>query len=538
MELICEIFRVCEKQLDSTLELLAGQLEVLTNLVETPADSIKKQQSICIVLRVMMYSFAYYWMGKSNTDGESLPMLSLPLYSSNLIGPLGSENAKSPTSARSQNLPALPTLSASSKVFGATKKLAELPPLASLKADAVIQAIQVHLADIDASIESLPYSWNTDAIQHSLFRERHIYFYRTAFANKTLKSVAFLVFEHINDHKPTLNKMIETAAARNLFFMSTSNWQTVFNYIQTHLVGWMKVEKTKVAQNSIQNQAVFYSYLEGCNINQERLVDILEDAQKLISMDLTDQAQGEMALVLANVIRSWILDYPDQFHGLWKTKLNILSSMDKLLDYFNECLESKKKKTIFIPLISGLFLISPADTMEITLAAGGSSKKKKHPYTTIYELLRRPGKGKFGFDVSFYCHIDLLRATLATVDNNAITWVNTFFSDLLDASLKEVKEKIFDVTKPVLSSKDEETFITERNIQMYICYLLEFDQTARAMLVRVLDNTYPASFKSLVINGMLNVWLRVGQISVKLRDSKFDRLAFVSMRTLFSVSLH
>ena len=186
-----------------------------------------------------------------------------------------------------------------------------------------------------------------------------------------------------------------------------------------------------------------------------------------------------------------LMEISEVINGFEKVLHTKIDHIDKLYDYFNDLMESKKKKTIYIPLLSGLFLISPADTQEITLAAGGSSKKKKHPFTTIYELLRKPGKGKFGFDVSFYCHIDLMRAALATVDNNnAISWVQTFFADLLDASVKDVKDKILDVSKPVLQSKDEETFINERSVQAYICNVLEFDPNIRGILVKFFENNY------------------------------------------------
>ena len=527
VESITDVFKMTEKQLDNTLDILAGQLDGIRN-IQDANENIKKDQSILIVLRVMMYASAYYWMQKSNENGESLPMLSLPLYSSNLIGPLGTENAKSPTSGkRFSVLPALPSSSVNTKIYGKTKKLAELDPIPSLKADSVIQAITPHLPIIDASGDILPYLWNTDSIQASGYRDRHRYFFRTAFANKSLKSTAYAVFEHINEHKPTLSNMIENASSRLLFFVSTSNWQTVFNYIQTHLLGWLKSEKGKT-------QAVLYSYLEACNISQERLVDVLDDALKLTTMDLTDQGQAELAMVLANLIRNFIIDYPAQFHALWKSKLNIVNTIDKLCEYFYDCFESKKKKTVFVPVLSSLFFISPVEALEIAQSTSVISKKKKIPFSIVYELLRKPTKGKLGFDVAFYCHIDLLRATLATYDGTVASWVHTFFADLLENSLKEIREKIIDPSKPI-SMKEEDSFITERNVQSYITYLLEFDSAANAQLTKLVEGTYPAAFKSMVITGMLNVWLRLGEINTNTRDTKIDRVALVNMRSIFSV---
>jgi hypothetical protein len=260
---------------------------------------------------------------------------------------------------------------------------------------------------------------------------------------------------------------------------------------------------------------------------------------KVANLAMSENAKGLIAVLLRNVIRNWIQDYEVEFAGLWVNPANLVENVELLVTLMSENSDSHRKKAIYWPALTAIFLISAGDAFEFIQYY--STKKKKSIFSNLFEGIRKAYKSKSSVDVSFFCYNDILRAATAVQTANINTSDNmgvAIFCTLLDNLDMDFKERYFDLAKPTIPTKDVDSYFNDDVMCDFVSTKVEYDDNAKEMIHLIL-NEGPMQYKNYVVFALKNIHINFSfaDEGSKALLSTFDTNLNIDLRLLFLVYL-
>ncbi|KAJ3097067.1 Ras GTPase activating protein ira2 [Phlyctochytrium planicorne] len=375
------------------------------------------------------------------------------------------------------------------------------PPLDETLAKYILAAISRFFHTSAASI-------NADTISHSLSTEF------TAFNTLGLSTpnsniaAYFLGTDYTKGlFSPASNATflveLQRAAGRILFFLTSSNWFTVFGKIKQKLqILSVKGSKEMDEAGLGSTELTELRFLEWSNLNRGRLGMVLTEVT-LALKSFSKQAQFLLAIVLRRSIWNWVETHPLEFTLLYQSQKRIEGAPDVLFDAFNAlCETSSRRKALFWPTQMMLMMLCP-DILS-TLAGGKSVSVPTNVVQKKQSWLDGVRKGLRGSklsEVSSLCYVDLCKASthLSKPDG-------AFLRVMVAHVESDLKDRLFSpITSMAPLPDDLEMDLKMTTDALTSLFRLNPWNTLRTLVAGILDVNAPMVFKVVLVRSCYDV---------------------------------
>jgi hypothetical protein len=209
---------------------------------------------------------------------------------------------------------------------GILENLLDPPPLNSRKVMRLM-AVMMPLLAIDATtidMDNFPISWHSPKNL-----ERTAFFFKSCFVNHTRNSVAHSLLA-TSDDLMELNIECQKSCHQIFFFLSSSNWSSVFTCFRGAFPKWhQSYGNTGYYPLENQDEKLIQSYdfgiiagLEYCHLNAERMIQIIDDISDNVNK-MSDTPRSIIAVILRTMISNFIQDFHDDYIKLFVQNINL-----------------------------------------------------------------------------------------------------------------------------------------------------------------------------------------------------------------------
>ncbi|ORX62830.1 hypothetical protein DM01DRAFT_1403269 [Hesseltinella vesiculosa] len=229
---------------------------------------------------------------------------------------------------------------------------------------------------------------------------------------------------------------IYKAASRVIFYLSASNWHTLFIKIKTRIL------YLTTTMDEAPNFADL-RLLECCALNSKRLGAVLiEFCTAFIHLKKSSQMMA--AVVLRRAIWGWIETYPLEFVRLCQNQKRLEGGPEVLFDICNSLADTPRKRSILWPLQTMLLVLCPDLLLAATVSESRGINTKK---TAFLSTLRKSLKGGRNAELAAMCFVDLCKAaTFLPLKDPSIA-----LRHIVPDIEAELKQKLFDPHQPLIS---------------------------------------------------------------------------------------
>ncbi|KAI8895834.1 hypothetical protein BC833DRAFT_599920 [Globomyces pollinis-pini] len=326
--------------------------------------------------------------------------------------------------------------------------------------------------------DNFPYSWYKDNPNNqTISLDRATYFYKHAFTNETLDDIVDTILTSNENDNSESTKYVNYI----IFFLSTSNWNTVYKYLQATLNGahtFVLDDVMNAAGGGHKGEFTIAKALESCNLNESRLVACIQEFMKYYEK-VDSHIRLLMSVIMRSCISHWIIDYPEEYLKLLNEKRNLIDKPERITDIIFDAGDSSKKRASYWPFLTTVYLVSFGDTNN------NGKNSKKSIFSTLFDSLRKSLKSKTD-DVAVFCFTEVFRA-FSVVKNVESSPVKTIIRSIEDDFYK----KLFDGTKSVPTTEPD-NILDERVVMDALCSIFRIHLSATTEFTDIIDLIVPS----------------------------------------------
>jgi hypothetical protein len=444
-------------------------------------ESVRSVQSQLLVLRLQVYAVAYHWRFPTVEDRvEKSPPFSLY------------------TNYEQEE----------SHVYrGDLDRLSTISPLHDVNAlsllNSIARFIRYQLSDTDW--EHFPFNFNKTTSYPTSPIHRHQHFYRSCFTGQTNYSIAIQILT-MPENLIDLERECKFTAFQFIYYLSESNWTILLRQFGNCLSDWQFYQE-KINSNSelnVDSPASSFDLgrfisIQHAKLNKQRLQSVMDEILNYL-VGLQEISKCVVSVVLRNILHGWIQDYPEEYQELHEAGCNLFENQEPLYEWLGDNIEgSTKKKAIHWPTLTMLFIVSCSDaTAFVKKSVSILSKRSKSPIPVLFDGIKKSLKSK-SFEIGVYCCGELLHAATAVKLAN-----DGYLRAIFFTFEQEIKDKLFDLTKPLNVVKDDEGYVTETFIIEYCCNNTKLlNQNTETAFLHLLEPNVPLVFKKYVVASIL-----------------------------------
>jgi neurofibromin 1 len=422
---------------------------------------------------------------------------------------------------------------------GPLNNLHALKPLHDVRVLRILHSIsyftRYQLADTDW--EHFPFNWNKSTGYPTSVLDQHQHFFKTVFAYQSNYTIANQILT-FSENLSELEADCKRAAFQIVFFLSETNWPVLMKQFQNCIIDWQQHQDKSNSNSDLNLDSPGGTFdlrhligLQHAQMNRTKLKSVLLCIGDSLS-GLQELSKGILAVLLRNLLLNWIQNFPYEYREYHVNSQNVLDRSEIFLDWFTDSVEgSHKKKCIYWPTILLFFVISCNEAAEYTRKATSIfARRGKSPYPILFEGIKKALKTK-SFELGVYC-CGILTHFAVAVESAKDNFLRTIFYSFEE----EVKDKIWDASKPVIMYKEDEGYLNDRFMVEFMCHYsqLKSGDKIAPLFIQFFEPNVPIQYKSCLVSSIRQA---IEMNHSSLRNNPLDIQLCRELKSLFTVVL-
>ena len=225
----------------------------------------------------------------------------------------------------------------------------------------------------------------------------------------------------------TTTRNIVRLASQVIFYLSASNWSSVFSRIRTR-ISYFTTTIEEVPD------LVDLRLLEWSNVDRVRLGQVIHEISSAF-LNVKRPAQIALAIVLRKAIWTWISVHPIEYENLVESNRNIEGGPDILFDILFSLSDASSASSVlraksYHPLMAMLLVLCPdtlkRSTSRETSGRSGVSFTKR---MTFLGNIRKGLANSKAFEGCVACYVDFMKAAMSLAPKWESSGVRSFVPD-------------------------------------------------------------------------------------------------------------
>ncbi|PWN19235.1 hypothetical protein BCV69DRAFT_313979 [Microstroma glucosiphilum] len=289
----------------------------------------------------------------------------------------------------------------------------------------------------------------------------------------------------------SLTRAIYRYSSQIISYLSSSNFAVVQARIRNRLLYLSKTAEEVPDSSELR-------LIEGSNLTTARLSAVLTELHSSFH-HLKRTVQLNVALVVRRMVWSFVHYHPAEFATIYANKRQVDGNPELFFDYAYSLAETHRKKQIFWPMMTALFILCPDVINRSAVNDGsgpagsgrkGASSASAGKRMAFFETLKKAMKSGKLSEVATLCCVDICRAASFTppgVDSG----LRLFASEIEG----ELRDKLFDPQRPMINQQTKQVEISLIVESFIAFYRLDPRKTVASLVPICVSETSSMAFK-------------------------------------------